>query len=198
MEQWKDIPGFPGYQASNLGAVVDCDGKILRQYNTAGYLRVKLICAEGKLTTRSVNALVLMAFIGPRPTHDDNGKPRRFDALHWDGDSVNNRLENLRWGTPVENSNDLKRHRKEEAESGIPRKRQPSRCKCPGFGKLIKTLREQEGLSQSQLAKECQIPLRTLQRWEQEISSPVSQEFVDVCKELQLGFDYFECLTFSA
>lgn len=33
-----------------------------------------------------------------------------YDVLHWDGDRRNNRLVNLRWGTPQENNADQDRH----------------------------------------------------------------------------------------
>jgi hypothetical protein len=33
-----------------------------------------------------------------------------MQCRHLDGDPANNRLDNLRWGTPIENAQDRKRH----------------------------------------------------------------------------------------
>jgi hypothetical protein len=45
---------------------------------------------------------VLTSFVGPAP--------KGQDAAHWDGNPVNNCLENLRWATVSENALDKKRH----------------------------------------------------------------------------------------
>ncbi len=50
----------------------------------------------------SVHALVLEAFVGPRPA----GQVCR----HLDGEKTNNRLANLQWGTGAENWADMVRH----------------------------------------------------------------------------------------
>jgi hypothetical protein len=52
--------------------------------------------------TVAVHALVLTAFVGPRPA----GKQCR----HLDGDKSNNRRDNLIWGTCVEQSEDRAKH----------------------------------------------------------------------------------------
>lgn len=49
-----------------------------------------------------VHSLVLAAFIGPRPTG--------HQAAHGNGSRDDNRLENLRWATPLENNNDKIAH----------------------------------------------------------------------------------------
>jgi hypothetical protein len=54
------------------------------------------------MKTFSVHRLVLLAFSG----HCPPGK----EGLHWDDDPTNNRLENLRWGTPGENQQDCIRN----------------------------------------------------------------------------------------
>jgi hypothetical protein len=56
----------------------------------------------GKNNSRLVHILVLEAFVGPRP---DGAY-----GLHWDDDPSNNRVENLRWGTPSENMYDKVRN----------------------------------------------------------------------------------------
>lgn len=99
-EEWRDIPGHPGYQASNLG-------RVRSRYRV---LKPRLAWKKGKqqpprvvaslsvkcvVKKRFVHQIVLEAFVGPRPP----GK----ETAHWDGDPLNNRLENLRWATPEEN-----------------------------------------------------------------------------------------------
>jgi hypothetical protein len=70
----------------------------LREYeNEKGYLRVN-IARENK----RVHRLVLEAFRGPCP--------EGMEACHKNGKPWDNRLENLRWGTPKSNANDKKTH----------------------------------------------------------------------------------------
>lgn len=56
----------------------------------------------GKSKRRAVHALVLAAFVGPRKDWEQ--------CRHLDGDSLNNKLSNLCWGTPEENRADIRRH----------------------------------------------------------------------------------------
>jgi hypothetical protein len=63
-----------------------------------GYQQIKL----GRSRQTKVHILVLEAFVGPRP----DGMVCR----HLDGNPQNNRLSNLRWGTPEENYADRRLH----------------------------------------------------------------------------------------
>jgi len=85
MPNWCDIPGFPGYQVSELGEVRDKWGKIKRQHTAAkgAGLYVRL----GK-SSRLVHKLVLMAFVGPR----------KGRITHRNGNRRDNRLLNLSYG----------------------------------------------------------------------------------------------------
>ncbi len=56
----------------------------------------------GKVVARYVHRLVLLAFVGPCP--------KGQLCLHGDRDTANNRLTNIRWGTPVQNAADKVRH----------------------------------------------------------------------------------------
>lgn len=103
---WRDIPGYEGhYQVSDAGEVRSLDryvaygrgqqmfrrGVVLKQsVNRQGYLRVAL-----RSQTRRVHALVLEAFVGPRP--------EGADTLHANDIRTDNRLENLSWGTRRQN-----------------------------------------------------------------------------------------------
>lgn len=59
-----------------------------------GYLRTSLSASDRKQNFL-VHRLVLAAFVGPCP--------EGMEALHLDNDPSNNRLDNLKWGTPSEN-----------------------------------------------------------------------------------------------
>ncbi len=65
------------------------------------YLRVGL-SKDNKQTSFLVSNLVLMAFEGPCP--------EGMECCHNNGDSRDNRLSNLRWGTPKENGEDRVTH----------------------------------------------------------------------------------------
>jgi NUMOD4 motif/HNH endonuclease len=117
-ETWRPIPGYDGYEVSDLGRVRAVDrvrmlrnrwgdvkprryrGRIIAQAtNDYGYKCVRLGTHASK---EEVHRLVLLAFVGPRPP--------RHETAHWDGDPANNVLSNLRWATKSENYQDSVRH----------------------------------------------------------------------------------------
>ena len=118
-EIWVDVKGYEGlYQVSNHGRVRSMDrlipksvgigyrlmkGKILRSaaYHNPGYPRICL-SKSGKVRWVSIHSLVLVCFVGDRP----NG----MECRHLDGDRMNPRLNNLRWGTPSQNQRDREQH----------------------------------------------------------------------------------------
>lgn len=112
-EIWKPIPGSDGYEVSNMGNV--------RSWLRPGYGENRimntphLLKPTGRGTRRNYLAvgiggnkqayiahLVLQAFVGPRPDG--------MEACHNDGDTSNNRLDNLRWDTHLGNESDKVRH----------------------------------------------------------------------------------------
>lgn len=114
-EEWKPIPSFSGYEASNLGRVRSLDRHIVtvrrgREWHlrTRGQLLTSRLMHDGYLTVelgakaRKVHRLVLEAFVGPAP--------EGCVGAHNDGCRLNNRLENLRWATRAENEADKIRH----------------------------------------------------------------------------------------
>ena len=95
-ERWVVIDENPKYKVSNLGNVIGPQG--LRKptpINSYGHLA---ICWRqgSKLIQRYVHRLVLYYFVGPCPEGQE--------VLHLDGDPSNNQLENLTYGTHLQNS----------------------------------------------------------------------------------------------
>jgi hypothetical protein len=76
-----------------------------------GYLRA-VVVIEGKKRNCQIHRLVLEAFVGPCP-------PGHL-CRHLNGVPDDNRLKNLAWGTPQENSDDAVRHRKLKAARKHP------------------------------------------------------------------------------
>lgn len=101
-ETFKAIPDFPEYEVSDHGRVRRCGGRVLRGYtDDGGYRSVYL---QGR--SLAVHRLVLTAFVGPCPPG--------METRHLSGDPGDNRLVNLRWGTPAENNLDTVRHGRHE------------------------------------------------------------------------------------
>lgn len=105
-EIWKRYAESP-YWISNMGQVKSFHKpkapKVLRPgISKGGGYPVVNLCDEQGQKTRTVHSLVLEAFVGPRP----DGMLTR----HLNGDPSDNRLENLCYGTPAENSADAAQH----------------------------------------------------------------------------------------
>ena len=114
--------------------------------NKAVYLKVNLY-KDGKGKTRPVHQLVLNAFL-PKPSED-------LEILHINSTASDNRLENLAWGSHVENINDP--HRKSlvsEAMTNHPDLSTP--VLCVETGKLFPSVHEAErqtGINRSNISK---------------------------------------------
>lgn len=111
-EFWKQIKGFEGvYEVSTLGQIRSLDrpqrvrgngismqkGQILKQWKQGNYMYCDLRLPGIKQKAR-VHVVVLEAFICARPIG--------MIACHNNGDSTDNRLCNLRWGTYKDNAED--------------------------------------------------------------------------------------------
>lgn len=97
VEMWIPHPQLP-YMVSNLGSVwSESTGRVLKPYGHNGYQALRIAGRHYR-----VHTLVLEAFISSRPLG--------MDGCHWDGNSRNNRLDNLRWDTKAANGADRRRH----------------------------------------------------------------------------------------
>lgn len=106
-EEWKDVVGFEGvYSVSNLGRIRRdrggsgiVTGRIFRNvYDTNGYPIVSLqyIPNNKPRKTYTIHRLVAAAFFGP--------VPKGLQCNHKDGNKANNRVSNLEYITPRENT----------------------------------------------------------------------------------------------
>lgn len=107
--EWRDIPDLPGYQASSLGQIRSLPrldnlgrqhkGRTLREaVSRDGYSAVRCSVA-GAQGYQRVHHLVLSAFGQARPAEDSQ-------ARHLNGNSLDNSIENLRWGSFWDNRHD--------------------------------------------------------------------------------------------
>ena len=107
--KWKSIEGFECYDVSNDGRVRSwkkrgCKSgrasfsRELKLVTQKDYHVVCLTDCRGFKKSKKVHRLVLTAFIGPCPDG--------MECCHGDGNGVNNHVNNLRWGTKIENHAD--------------------------------------------------------------------------------------------
>lgn len=119
-EIWKDIPGLNA-KASNFGRIKDNLGRITYGTKSNNYYRISI---SNKYY--SVNVLVLNAFkyqekiekaeeihrtysdITIEEILNSHSKKYSIECDHIDGNPENNNIENLRWTTKIENSNNKK------------------------------------------------------------------------------------------
>jgi len=97
-EVWRAIPGFDGYEASNLGRIRSLKKnnilyKIPRLLDR-GYCVVDIMRNLVKEQKR-VHCLIMLAFVGP--------KPEGYWTNHKDGNKQNNCIDNLEYTTPQDN-----------------------------------------------------------------------------------------------
>lgn len=107
---WKLIPGFSNYRINAVGVVQSCKRSLnyvdwfdlKLRYDKQGYAVVSLTSDEGVLWQPLVHRLVLLSFVGACPDG--------METRHLNGIKHDNRLENLQYGTPIENAADKEIH----------------------------------------------------------------------------------------
>jgi len=102
---WKSIPRHESYRVSDFGHIWSSKtNKFLKPISWEGYRHVFLYDGNGNSVKMRVHCAVLLAFVGePLPYQE---------CRHLNGDRCDNRLENLAWGTRLENAQDRQRHGK--------------------------------------------------------------------------------------
>jgi hypothetical protein len=119
-EVWLPVPGYPSYEVSDHGQVRSIDreglsrwgtprmfpGRLLAQTLSGGSkgrkYRACTLYRDGEPRAVTIHTLVLQTFVGPRP--------RKTQGCHRDDNPENNHLNNLYWGTPRQNAQDMIRN----------------------------------------------------------------------------------------
>lgn len=99
MEIWKQFRDS-NYYVSNFGNIKNFNGKCLKTFNSYGYRRIKLVL-NNKRECFSIHRLVGEIFID-----NVDGKPL---IDHINRKRSDNRVENLRWVTHLENMENVDR-----------------------------------------------------------------------------------------
>lgn len=98
----KNISGFPGYQVTSSGKIINKHGRILKDRITKfGYIRA-MLSVNKKPKQLLVHRIVAEHFV-PNPQN----KP---DVNHKDGNKKNNHYSNLEWVTKSENTKHASNH----------------------------------------------------------------------------------------
>lgn len=142
IEQWRAVEGWPHYEVSDLGRVRSrgrMQGMKLRTA-TNGYQMV-MLTDKPRRQNICVHQLVLRAFAGREPDG--------YECRHLDGNKSNNRLSNLKWGTPAENGQDRIEHGTQS--------RGEHRYNAKLTDELVRWIREQaaSGRDYASIASEC-------------------------------------------
>lgn len=93
--KWKNIPGYPGFQLSKEGKIRRIFKQNIQTTKDGKYQRVRVKRKDGTIEKKNLHRLMCLTF---------KGKPKKGQvAMHLDNDGLNNREENLKWGTQSEN-----------------------------------------------------------------------------------------------
>jgi len=110
-EEWRACEDFPLYEVSNEGGVRNkTTGRIIKEWVHNGY-KTFTPHKDGKKHTIETHSLIAKTFL-PNPDNKPN-------IDHKDGNSLNNKLENLRWATKTEQAQNRKRLPSKSGKSGV-------------------------------------------------------------------------------
>lgn len=130
----KQYPHDTRYVVSDEGFIVGPKGIKLKGYITdKGYRTVCVRDANGKRRYIKEHRIILETFNGPCPPG--------MEGCHGNGVRSDNRLENLRWDTPVSNAADRIKSRRSECVNGHPYTKENTYYR-PGVGKTGAKYRE--------------------------------------------------------
>jgi hypothetical protein len=114
-EEWRIVEDWPDYEISSLGrlrrvtdgtngtgGIIYRKGHIRAIQIHKGY-RTASVSKNGITVTKNISVLVCTAFNGRKPSPD-------HEVAHFNGDRADDRADNLRWATRLENTADKDRH----------------------------------------------------------------------------------------
>ena len=173
-EIWKPVKGFKNYEVSNTGKVrslprvrmcvrggtefpMILKGKELStEKEENSYVLVSLVKRDGRIFKERVHRIVAKAFI-PKPKGCDT-------VLHIDDNKSNNRVTNLKWGTQLENLEDMRNKDRQVKGVSVPN--------AVLNDKLVRTIlkRHYAGASTQALADEYGVAFSTIRNIERNIA----------------------------
>ena len=155
--EYRPIPGFPGYRIGSDGSMWTCKNSRYplrstwrRMYfkpDQGGYYTVSLWRNNAR-TNKRLHVLVLECFVCPRPLG--------MLALHKNDSPLDNRLENLYWGTYAENGRDATRNARCRIGISHPQ------CKVPEETAHLIRSRAAQGESHTTIAADFHISRTTV------------------------------------
>lgn len=98
----RKTPEFPSLRVCSDGRIMGPTGTWLKPRTERSGYQVVGITRNARAYPIRVHVVVCTAFHGPRPTPD-------YEVAHGNGDKSDNRAENLRWATHLENEGDKAR-----------------------------------------------------------------------------------------
>ncbi len=107
VREWREIPGYPGYEASDDGRVRKVVEMAFERHFADGRRTIRVRHEGGKRRRHLVSRLVCLAFHGEPPEED-------MAASHLDGNEENDRPGNLRWESQEENNRRIPGHQREK------------------------------------------------------------------------------------
>lgn len=149
---WKPVPGFEGYHVTQNGKILGPRGKIMRAAKMpSGHLYVQCNSyGRGKQRKLFVHRAVLLAFVGlPAPGEE---------ARHLDGNPPHNNIENLTWGTRLENVQDRRLH----GTMPIPHESKSAKLTPTDIPEIF--LYHKKGQSSRKIAKQFNVSHTTIQK----------------------------------
>jgi hypothetical protein len=155
--EYRLVPSYPGYRVGSDGSVWTCKKgryglmdtwKQLRAPVNGGYHSVSLMGMDKKSHKFRCGGLVLMAFVGPRPTG--------FEMCHENGNRADDRLINLRWGTRRSNVEDTIRHGR------VPRGEKHANAKITADQVLKLRAARASGLKYREIGEQFNLPMSTI------------------------------------
>lgn len=104
--EWRPAAGFPGYLVGSDGRVMSKrfpDRELKQSHRGPGQHPQVSLCRDGRMWPMHVHTLVARTFLGPPPEGTEV-------VRHLNDDRDDNRVENLAYGTHVQNFEDARRN----------------------------------------------------------------------------------------